>query len=140
MKLSSTTVDNITEVLTRIIEFTDRRREVLTRNLFDYQIEGFIPKDLPVCEFAECMTEAVSEHIRSQRLLMCDRDNVSFGEEGAFDVSPVIDTEAEKLLKNNTKQYLQMQIHKLSENLMNNRIAVELLKQKRQKLHFEQNC
>ncbi|MHC5156140.1 MAG: hypothetical protein ACYSO3_08495, partial [Planctomycetota bacterium] len=112
--------------------FTNRRRDILTRNLFDYKADGFQPKDLPVCEFAECMTEAVSEHIRSQRLLMCDRENVAFGEDGAFDV----DSESESLLKTDTKQYLQRQIHKLSENLMNNRIAVELLKQKRQQLSF----
>ena len=136
MKLTSTPVDNITEVLTRIIEFTDRRRDVLTRNLFDYQTDGFVPKDLPVCEFAECMTEAVTEHIRSQRLLLCDRDNVSFGEAGSFDVVPVVDLKAKDLLKENPKEYLQMQIHKLSENLMNNRIAVELLKQKRQNSSF----
>ena len=136
MKLSTTTIDNITEVLTRIVEFTDRRRDVLTRNLFDYQTAGFQPKDLPVCEFAECMTEAVSEHIRSKRLLLCDRDNVSFGEAGSFEVDPIVDSKAKKLLKTNTKDYLQMQIHKLSENLMNNRIAVELLKQKRQKSSF----
>jgi hypothetical protein len=136
MKLSTTTIDNITEVLTRIVEFTDRRRDVLTRNLFDYKIAGFQPKDLPVCEFAECMTEAVSEHIRSKRLLLCDRKNVSFGEEGSFDVDPIIDLKAKALLKTNTKDYLQMQIHKLSENLMNNRIAVELLKQKQQRTSF----
>jgi hypothetical protein len=136
MKLSTTTIDNITEVLTRIVEFTDRRREVLTRNLFDYQIDGYQPKDLPVCEFAECMTEAVSEHLRSKRLLLCDRENVSFGEAGSFDVDPVIDSKAMNLLKRSTKDYLQMQIHKLSENLMNNRIAVELLKQKQQRSSF----
>ena len=136
MKLSTTTIDNITEVLTRIIEFTDRRRDILTRNLFDYQIAGFLPQDLPVGEFAECMTEAVSEHIRSKRLLLCDRENISFGEAGSFDVDPVMDSKAKDLLKTNTKDYLQMQIHKLSENLMNNRIAVELLKQKRQKSSF----
>jgi hypothetical protein len=82
------------------------------------------------------MTEAVSEHIRSKRLLLCDRENISFGEAGSFDVDPVIDSKAKDLLKTNTKDYLQMQIHKLSENLMNNRIAVELLKQKRQKSSF----
>jgi len=130
MKLSTTTTDNISEVLTRIIEFTDRRRDVLTRNLFDYETTGFQPKDLPVCEFAKCMAEAVSEHLRSKRLLLCDRDNITFGEEGDFDVAAVVDSEAENILKQDTKQYLQMQIHKLSENLMNNRIAVELLKQK----------
>ena len=136
MKLSTTTIDNITEVLTRIVEFTDRRRDVLTRNLFDYQAADFLPKDLPVCEFAECMTEAVSEHIRSKRLLLCDRENISFGEAGSFDVDPIIDSKAKNLLKTNTKDYLQMQIRKLSENLMNNRIAVELLKQKRQRSSF----
>ena len=136
MKLSTTTIDNITEVLTRIVEFTNRRREILTRNLFDYQTDGFQPKDLPVSEFAECMTEAVSEHIRSKRLLLCDRENVSFGEAGSFDVDPIIDAKAKDLLKVSTKEYLQMQIHKLSENLMNNRIAVELLKQKQQRSSF----
>ena len=136
MKLTTTTIDNITEVLTRIVEFTDRRRDVLTRNLFDYQTAEFQPKDLPVCEFAECMTEALSEHIRSKRLLLCDRENVSFGEAGSFDVDPIIDPKAKKLLKTNTKDYLQMQIRKLSENLMNNRIAVELLKQKQQRSSF----
>ena len=130
MKVTSTTIDNITEILTRIIEFTDRRRDVLTRNLFDYKSNDFVPKDLPVCEFAECMTEAVSEHLRSKRLLMCDRENVRFGAEGTFDTQPVVDHHAEILLQTNTKEYLQMQINKLSENLMNNRIAVELLKQK----------
>ena len=136
MKLSTTTIDNISEILTRIIEFTDRRRDILTRNLFDYNTEGFEPKDLPVCEFAECMTQAVSEHVHSKRLLFCDNKHVSFGESGMFDVAPVTDEEAVKLLKINTKGYLQMQIDKLSENLMNNRIAVELLKQKQQRSVF----
>ena len=136
MKLSTTTIDNISEILTRIIEFTDRRRDILTRNLFDYNTEGFEPKDLPVCEFADCMTQAVSEHIHSKRLLFCDQKHISFGESGIFDVSPIADEEAMKLLKTNTKIYLQMQIDKLSENLMNNRIAVELLKQKQQRSVF----
>ncbi|HOK95848.1 MAG TPA: hypothetical protein PK052_00360 [Anaerohalosphaeraceae bacterium] len=130
MKTTSITLDNVTEVLTQIIEFTERRRDILTRNLFDYKSEGFRPKDLPVGEFAECMTEALSEHLRSQRLLLCDREHITFGQDGCFDALPTVDLEAEKLLKSNVKQYLQMQIHKLSENLMNNRIAVELLKHK----------
>ena len=134
MKVTSkTSIDNITEVLTRIIEFTDRRRDLLTRNLFDYKNSDFRPKDLPVLEFADCMTEAVTEHLRSNRLLMCDRPNVRFGADGIFDALPVVDDKAEKLLNTNTKEYLQLQIHKLSENLMNNRIAVELLKQKQRR-------
>ena len=74
--------------------------------------------------------------LRSQRLLLCDRDHVTFGKEGSFDALPVVDSEAEDLLKTDTKEYLQMQIHKLSENLMNNRIAVDLLKQKRRHSSF----
>ena len=132
MKVTSTTIDNITEVLTRIVEFTERRRQVLTRNLFDYKNDGFRPHDMPVTEFSSCMTQAVTEYVRSDRLLLCDREHIRFGEGGCFDADPVIDSQAEKLLTSDLKQYLQMQIHKLSENLMNNRVAVELLKQKQQ--------
>ena len=132
MKVTSTITDNITEVLTRIIEFTERRREVLTRNLFDYRNDGFRPYDMPVTEFSACMTQAVAEYVRSDRLLLCDREHIRFGEGGGFDADPVVDTAAETLLMSDLKQYLQMQIYKLSENLMNNRVAVELLKQKPQ--------
>jgi flagellar basal body rod protein FlgB len=130
MKVTSTTIDNLTEILTQIIEFTERRRQVLTHNLFDYKNPGFRPCDMPVTEFAGCMTEAVTEHVCSQRILVCDRKHVRFEEDGCFDAVPVIDHKAEKLLLSDLKQYLHLQIHKLSENLMNNRIAVELLKQK----------
>jgi hypothetical protein len=133
MKTITTTTDNITEILTQIIEFTERRRHVLTRNLFDYKNTGFRPYDMPVTEFAGCMTEAVTEHVCSQRILVSDREHVRFGEEGCFDAVPVVDHKAEKLLLSDAKQYLRLQIHKLSENLMNNRIAVELLRQKQQR-------
>jgi hypothetical protein len=122
----------MTEVLTRIVEFTERRRDVLTRNLFDYRERDFRPLDLPVNEFAECMTEAVCEHVRNQRLLLCDRQHVQFGCDGRFDALAEVDIEAQQVLQTDIKRYLQMQIRKLSENLMNNRIAVELLKQKQQ--------
>ena len=133
MKVTSTTIDNITEVLTRIVEFTERRRQVLTRNLFDYKNDGFRPQDMPVTEFSACMTQAVTEYVHSDRLLLCDREHIRFGEGGCFDVEPVVDSTAETLLMSDLKQYLQMQIHKLSENLMNNRVAVELLKQQQQR-------
>ena len=129
----TTTIDNITEVLTRIIEFTERRRDVLTRNMSDYKTEGYRPMDMPVIEFADCMTEAVAEHVSSQRLLLCDRQHVRFGEGGCFDADPIIDQQAETLLVSDVKQYLHLQIQKLSENLMNNKIAVELLKQKQKR-------
>ena len=133
MKVTTKTLDNITEVLTQIIEFTERRRDILTRNISDYQNEGFQPMDLPVIEFADCMTEAVAEHVSSQRLLLCDREHVRFGKGGCFDALPIVDSQALDLLSTDSKQYLQFQIQKLSENLMNNKIAVELLNQKRQR-------
>lgn len=132
MKTTSLSTDNLTEILTQIIDFTERRRHVLTRNLFAYKNEGFRPHDMPVSEFAGCMTEAVCEHVRSERILVSDREHVRFGEDGCFETVPVVDHKAEKLLFSDLKQYLRLQIHKLSENLMNNRIAVELLKQKQQ--------
>ena len=87
MKATSTTTDNITEILTRIVEFTERRRQVLTRNLFDYNNEGFRPYDMPVTEFSACMTQAVTEHVHSDRLLLCDCEHVRFGEGGCFDAA-----------------------------------------------------
>lgn len=124
--------DNITEVLTRIVEFTERRRDILTRNLFDYRERDFRPRDLPVFEFASCMTEAVCEHVRTQRLVLRDRQHVQFEAQGRFDALPIVDIDSENVLRTDIKKYLQIQIRKLSENLMNNRIAVELLKQKQQ--------
>ena len=139
MKVTSTTIDNITEILTQIIEFTERRRNILTQNLFDYKNPGFRPYDMPITEFADCMTEAVTEHLCSQRILVQDRKHVRFEEDGCFDTVPVVDHKAEKILLSDTKKYLHLQIHKLSENLMNNRIAVELLRQKQQR-NSELNC
>ncbi len=134
MKAASTTIDNLTEILTQIIDFTERRRQLLTRNLFDYKTDGFRPYDLPIAEFTECMTEAVAEHITARRIVVRDRDHVRFEEDGCFDAEPMVDHNAEKLLLSDPKQYLRLQIHKLSENLMNNKIAVQLLKHKQQGL------
>jgi hypothetical protein len=42
--------------------------------------------------------------------------------------------EAHHLLRNNPTQYLKVQIQKLSENLLNNRLAAELLAHLKSKL------
>lgn len=134
MNVKTKTLDNIFEVLTRIIEFTERRRDILTHNISDYKNDGYRPVDLPITEFADCMTEAVAEHVSSKRLLLCDSQHVRFGEGGCFDAEPVVDSHAETLLRAcEIKQYLHLQIQKLSENLMNHKLAVELLKQKQQR-------
>jgi hypothetical protein len=133
VKLPPATTDNLTELLSRIIDFTERRKEVLTRNLFDYRNSSFVPKDLPVHEFSDTLTHALAEHIHNKRLLLEDRQNVRFYSNGDFDAEATVDSEAIVLLENNPQAYVQEQIRKLSENLIHNRLAVELLRQKRQK-------
>lgn len=133
MKPSTQRIDNVTEVLLRIIDYTERRRDVLTRNIFDYRRDNYYPQDLPESEFAQRMTEAVSEHIRSERLMFCDSDHIRFHGGGVFEIQPVPDTAAKELLHANVRDYLKLQIQKLSENLMNNRIAAELLRHQQQR-------
>ncbi len=125
--------DNITDLLNRILDFTERRNEVLTRNLFDYRNLGFEPCDLPVQEFTDTMTRALAEYIQNKRLLLEDSPHVHFLDQCDFDASVVIDHEACGLLKQDTQAYVNNQIQKMSENMIHNRIATELLRQKRQK-------
>jgi len=130
MNLSSTITDNIAELLAKIIEFTERRHEVLMRNIEAVETPGFVPGDLDVADFADLITEAVSEHVRSKRLLMRDSENVKFGPGGSFETTPVVDDYAKWLFENDTEKYLKLQIDKLSENLVNKRTAVEMLDNK----------
>ena len=139
MKPDTETLDNISEVLLRIINYTERRRDVLTRNIFDFRRDNYCPQDLPESEFALRMTEAISEHVRSERLLFCDSDHIRFHGGGVFDIDPVPDNAAKDLLSSSVRDYLKLQIQKLSENLMNNRIAAELLRHQ-QRRHSVYPC
>lgn len=133
MDVASTTTENITEVLTQILEFTERRKEILTRNIFDYSSAGFVPSDLPSSEFAQCMTRALTEHVCRNRLLFCDTPHVRFESNGVFRTDPIRDPQALNLLNVDPRQYVKNQIRKLSENMLNNRIAAELLRQVKNK-------
>ncbi len=126
MKLSTRT-DNITELLAKIVEFTERRHKILSHNIEAVETPGFVPMDLDDSDFAELMTGAVSEHIRSKRLLLRDSNTVQFGPAGSFKTVPIVDDYAKRLFEKDTKEYLKLQIDKLSENLINNRTASELL-------------
>jgi len=130
MNLSSTTTDNVTELLVKIREFTERRRRILMQNIKHIDTVGFVPKDLDVTEFADVMTEAILEHIQSKRLLLRDSENIKFGKGGSFESPPIVDEHAKRLFENDTAEYLELQIKKLSENLINNRVAAELLGQR----------
>ncbi|RKY06799.1 MAG: hypothetical protein DRP65_11285 [Planctomycetota bacterium] len=127
MNLSSTITDNIAELLAKIIEFTERRHQILMHNIEAVETPGFVPGDLDVAEFADLITEAVSEHVRSRRLLLRDSENVKFGPGGNFETIPIVDDYAKWLFENDTEKYLKLQIDKLCENLVNKRTAVEML-------------
>jgi flagellar basal body rod protein FlgB len=138
MNLSSLVTDNVTEILVKIIKFTKTRKEVLSENISQMSIEGFIPKDLEVDDFSELMNNAINEHIQNHRLVLCDTDHIKFGKEGFFQIQSVIDDHAMELLQTDPDEYLELQINKLLENSLNQRVAAELLKQKEgMTLNFE---
>ena len=131
MKLTSLITDNIVEVLVKIIEFTQTRQKVLTQNINNTHCCGFVPRDLAVDEFSALLNNAISEHVRSRRLVLHDTKTIKFGIQGAFKVKPVVDKYAKDLLEENRDEYIELQISKLLENSLNQRVAMELLKQKR---------
>ena len=127
MNNSLTAADNITEVLSKILEFTERRRALITHNIMNVNTPGYEPRDLDVTEFADLMTQAVSEHIHSQRLLLCDGKHVRFGREGSFETTSIPDDRAAELLATDSKGYLCYQTEKLAENLLNSHVTGDLL-------------
>lgn len=130
MNLTSLITDNISEILAKIIEFTQRRQTILTRNMNNFNLPGFIPKDLAVNEFSELLNQAIDCHIRNQQLVLCDTENIKFGTNGNFEAKPLPDKHANNLLKRNQDKYIELQINKLMENSLNQRIAAELFRQK----------
>jgi hypothetical protein len=130
MNLSTQATDNITEVLLKILEFTQSRQKILIQNINAMRRARFAPKDLPVDEFAGLMFLALSEHASSRRLLLCDGKNVKFGAGGSFKATPIVDEQAKRLFAENSDEYLRDQVSKLLENSLNQRIATAMLKQK----------
>lgn len=130
MDLLTAATDNITEVLLKILEFTQNRQKILIQNINSMRTACFEPKDLPVKEFAGLMILAISEHTNSGRLLLRDGQDVRFGAGGRFETTPIIDEQAKALLAENRDEYLRRQIAKLLENSLNQRIAMQLLRQK----------
>ncbi|MBW8034334.1 MAG: hypothetical protein FVQ79_01305 [Planctomycetes bacterium] len=133
MNITATLTDNITEILNKVLDFTKQRHNILTDNIVNVNLDDFKPKDLDSPGFADTMSLAVYEHARNDRLLLRDNENIKFIAGGFMETTPVIDENAESLLKNNKEIYLKMQINKLSENLLNRKVAEQLLKQKQAK-------
>lgn len=130
MNLSSLVTDNITELLVKIIEFTQTRQKLLSRNINNADNPSFIPKDLAVQEFTELLNDAIDEHIRNRRLVLRDTENITFGFNGTFQLKPVVDKRAKHLIEQNRDAYIRLQINKALENSLNQRVAAELLRQK----------
>jgi hypothetical protein len=136
MNLPLTMTDNLTEILFKIMEFTRNRHKILIRNINSMHSAGFIPKDMPVDEFSKLLQLALREYAQTRRLLFIDGQNVKFGSNGRFSALPVIDKKAKQLLNTDRDEYLQLQVDKLLENSLNQRIAAELLKQKKDDVCF----
>jgi flagellar basal body rod protein FlgB len=130
MNLSSLITDNVAELLVKIIEFTQTRQKILIQNIHDINNLDFVPKDFLVDEFSDLLNEAIDEHVKNRRLVLRDTENIKFDVGGGFEVKPVIDTYAEEVLEENQDEYIKLQIDKLLENSLNQRIAAQLLLQK----------
>lgn len=121
------TESHLVDILESIIEFTRFRDKLITENILNVNKPDFEPKDIDACEFADVMASALNEYVNNDRLVLRDCDSVKFMENGSFECLPVCDKYAKKLFQNNIQQYLELQIARLSENLLNCRIAKEML-------------
>ena len=130
MNLMSLITDNITEILIKIVKFTQTRQKILIQNIINIKNPGFVPKELEVNEFSDVLNYAIDEHVRNQRLVLHDTDNIKFGASGSLKLKPVIDEHGIKLLEENRDEYIERQINKLWENSLNQKLAAELLRQK----------
>jgi len=132
MNLTPLITDNVSEILIKIIEFTQARQKILAQNITNLYAPGFVPKELEVDEFSDLLNNAIDEHIKTQRLVFCDTENIKFGFSGTFTAIPVTDEMSKELLEENRDEYIELQIHKLLENSLNQKLAAELLKQKQE--------
>jgi len=130
MNLSPAVTDNISELLVKIIAFTQTREAILTENINNARDSGFVPKDLAVDEFSSLMNSALNEHICNRRLILRDTENIKFGPAGSFQIRPFVDTSAKTLLEENPDRYIEEQLNRLMENRLNQKIAAELLRRK----------
>ena len=128
--------DNISDLLLKVVSFTGARRKIILQNIKNLNRPGFVPKDLPSAEFADSLNTALNEHITRRRLLLCDGKNVSFGQNGGFELKTVIDKKAEAVLKRDKDKYIEMQTGKLVENTLNQKLATVLLGGKTKRITF----
>jgi flagellar basal body rod protein FlgB len=122
--------DNLTELLVKILRFTQLRRALLYQNMHNTRTPGFMPQDMPVLEFVHALNGAIAEHVRNHRLLFCDTENIKFGPDSTMVIRPQPDPRAKTLLEQNRDEYIEFEVGKLLENSLNRKIAKELLAMK----------
>lgn len=122
--------DNISELLMLIIKFTTLRHRILLKNQSYHNKDTYIPQDLPIEDFSELINTAITEHATHQRLVLYDTDTIQFYPGGDMQIHPQEDPLATRLLRKDPAAYLSYIRIKLNENKMNQKIAVQLLKQK----------
>ena len=137
MNLSALVKDNITEILIRIVKFTQTRHKILIQNIINIRDPEFVPKELEVHEFSSLLSGAVDEHIRNQRLVLRDTENIKFDTDNQLEIRPVVDELSKKLFEENREKYIERQINKLWENSLNQRLAAELLRKKQGGIPFD---
>ena len=130
MEFLSLIPDNLSELLVKIIHFTELRRDLLYANIHNTRTPGFTPRDMPVLEFVHILNGAIAEHLQHQRLLFRDTENIKFGKSILIDITPVPDDPAKTLLQTDRDQYMELQVSKLLENSLNRKVAKELLRLK----------
>jgi flagellar basal body rod protein FlgB len=130
MNLTALLTDNVTEILVKIVEFTRRRQKVIIRNITNVQNPEYVPEELEVNEFSCLVDDAVDEHVRNQRLVLRETENIKFGADGSLEIRTVVDKESKRLLDENREEYLDRQMDKLWENSLNQKVAAELLRHK----------
>ena len=137
MNLMSLITDNVTEILIKIVKFTQTRQKILIQNIINVQNPGFVPQELEVDEFSDLLNNAIDEHVRNKRLVLCDTENIKFGASGSIELKPIIDEHGIKLLEEDRDEYIERQINKLWENSINQKVAAELLRQKQGTIPIE---
>ena len=138
MNLTSLINDNISEILKLLIKFTQARQKLIIQNIANINANEYIPRELEVNEFSNLLNNAIDEHIRTNRLILCDTENIKFGLNGNFDAIPIEDEKSKSFFKDNKEQYIEVQIKKLWENSLNQKVAAELLKQQQEV--FSDSC
>jgi flagellar basal body rod protein FlgB len=126
MDLSSLIRDNIDDILVKIIQFTHIRHRIILENIENCHTVGFVPRQVNVEDFAKVISVALSEHQRTNRLVLCDSETVIFSSGGRLSIKPQIDTAAHRLFKEDFDRYICQQRQELNENAINNRTACAL--------------